>query len=557
MADELISDPVAGNRRLVLVARLGLLVACTSIAWTQAGVRGAGWVAGTLLLAAAIGSVPPHRLPTTRLSPPVMLAVAACLEAVVTCLLVLLLRGGGIDALPYLLAPALAAGVGAGPWAASTVALTSSVTLTGGWLLLPTGLSRTQLVTPAHQWVLMALLVGLLAAWVRREQRAAAVAPGNSAYESAYRLISQLRLVARQLSVGLDQVALAQALLQSLRGVMGYERAAVYVRSSGGRLVPLAFEGCESVDWPLDLGPGTLFGEVWSTQRPVQRAGGLSPSHDGHSLALPLRIGSRTFGVVGLEDRRGPFDGQRVEDAMAMAEEAALRIETAMLFAEVRSVAVVDERRRLAREIHDGIAQELASLGYVVDDLARRTDGELHQDLRDLRTELTRVITDLRLSIFDLRSEVQQVGGLGSALSEHVRQVGASSGLTVHLILDEGPEPLTVATEAELLRIAQEAVTNARRHAGAHNLWVTCVVESPRARLRIEDDGVGLRQGRPDSFGLEIMRERAQRIGGRLDIRDREEGGTVVEVSVGEPAASVSSLAGRSGGRRDHDRAAG
>ena len=92
-------------------------------------------------------------------------------------------------------------------------------------------------------------------------------------------------------------------------------------------------------------------------------------------------------------------------------------------------------------------------------------DPDVAQGLRDLRGELSRVVADLRLSIFDLRSDVSATNGLGSALSDYVRQVGAKSDLTVHLTLNEAPTRLSPEVEAELLRIAQEAITNARKHA--------------------------------------------------------------------------------------------
>ncbi len=106
-----------------------------------------------------------------------------------------------------------------------------------------------------------------------------------------------------------------------------------------------------------------------------------------------------------------------------LVDDAALRIDTALLFSEVRALATAEERRRLAREIHDGIAQEIASLGYLVDDLAAGTEDEhVATELRHLREELTRVVTELRLSIFDLRSDVQPATGLGAALSDYVRR---------------------------------------------------------------------------------------------------------------------------------------
>ena len=84
----------------------------------------------------------------------------------------------------------------------------------------------------------------------------------------------------------------------------------------------------------------------------------------------------------------------------------------------------------------------------------------------------------------------------------------------------------------ELLRIVQEAMANILKHAQAKNVWVMLRTAPPKATIRVSDDGVGLRPGRRDSFGLQIMRERAQRIGGVVEVRTRPGGGTVVEVSV-------------------------
>ena len=108
------------------------------------------------------------------------------------------------------------------------------------------------------------------------------------------------------------------------------------------------------------------------------------------------------------------------------------------------------------------------------------------------------MITELRLSLFELRSEVDRHGGLAAAIAEYARTVGASGGLRVHLSLDESTARLPAATEAELLRIAQEAITNARKHAGAPNLWVTCEVDPPYAQIEVSDDGHGIGDQRPD-----------------------------------------------------------
>jgi signal transduction histidine kinase len=266
----------------------------------------------------------------------------------------------------------------------------------------------------------------------------------------------------------------------------------------------------------------------------MQQTGTFSDPQHGHSAVLALRLGDRRVGLIGVERDGGPWSARHLARAQQLADDAALRIDTGQLFSEVRALATVEERRRLAREIHDGIAQEVASLGYAVDDLsARTTDPETNADLASLRDELTRIVNELRLSIFDLRTDVQPASGLGAALTSYVRSVGTGSGITVHLVLDESAYRLPIEAETELLRVAQEAITNARKHARARNLWVTCRVDPPRAFLRVADDGTGLGSARPDSFGLEIMRERTARLGASFTVRNRVGGGTVVEVTVG------------------------
>jgi signal transduction histidine kinase len=204
-----------------------------------------------------------------------------------------------------------------------------------------------------------------------------------------------------------------------------------------------------------------------------------------------------------------------------------------LLFDELREVATVEERRRLAREIHDGIAQDLAAFGYELDALAYKARNSMDSD--QLADELTRVrgvlgglVVDLRQSIFELRSDVGESPSLGTAVADFARVIGTSSGLSIHLAVDEGPTRLPADTEAELLRIAQEAINNTRKHANAENLWIRCVVAPPHAELSIEDDGVGAVVPRHDSFGLKIMRERAERLGATLEVAPRQPNGTVV-----------------------------
>ncbi len=512
------------NSRLVLLRALLLLVpALVVLSSDRSGPEVTSLVA--MIVAAMLGSVPLAQASLARAQP----AVEAALAGVIVSSNVPLDRA----LLPYLLAAPLVAGLRFGVISAmATASAAIAASLIMNLLRYSDGLNAY--VADATGWWLSMVAVALLAGWVRRARvTARPLALNDGPYVAAYRLLSQLRTVSRQLSGSLDHVSVGDTLLDRLRDVLPFDRAALLVCSHGSTLTPLSQVGGRAV-WPHELGADSLIAEVWSSEQPRTGDIALTNLPASASAVLPLRIGLRTFGLVGLERETGTFDADRLKEAMSLVDESALRIETAMLFDEVRTLATTDERNRLAREIHDGIAQELASLGYAIDELAddaRHLPGLL-EGLRGLRTQLSGLITELRLSIFDLRSDTQSSASLGTSLSEYVRQVGARSSLTVHLMLDETPARLRVETETELLRIAQEAITNARKHAQAQNLWVSCTVAPPRAQVVVEDDGLGLGRARDDSFGLHMMRERARRIGGRLSVEPRLDGGTKVLVEV-------------------------
>jgi signal transduction histidine kinase len=315
-------------------------------------------------------------------------------------------------------------------------------------------------------------------------------------------------------------------------------------------LAPLGYHGYDAKQALLPNGP--LIDRCWSEMRP---ATGPQPSGRADTrwrTVLPLRSGTRMIGIIVADAPEAP-EPATLEQLLRELDEQALRLDTALVFDEVRSLATLEERQRVAREIHDGVAQEVASLGYALDELVATVDDDGQRGrLREVRAEVSRVVSELRLSIFDLRSEISPTAGLGSALSDYVRTVGSRSGLTVHLTLDESPTRLRTEIETELLRIAQEAVTNARKHSEADNLWVDCRIRPPFARITVQDDGTGPDGGltgpRADSYGLKIMRERAERINATLDIGSAAAytggKGTRVTVTVGHDGPATPAIGG-------------
>jgi signal transduction histidine kinase len=395
-------------------------------------------------------------------------------------------------------------------------------------------------VLSCTEWLAIA---GLSAGFVHAMQRLVATGvPEPQPYAEATRLLTQLRTVARQLpGATLDPGGIAEHLIEEVRAVAPADRAAVLSGSGGGRLVILAQHGAERIDWETTLDADSAIADAWASQQSqvTARSQARTSGHgDVSTLVVPLVAGVRTIGLITLEaDRPGAYPGYLVDKIDSLTAPAALRLEAALLFDEVRSLATNEERQRLAREIHDGVAQELVMVGYGIDNALAtlpQSAAESHDELRAVRSEVTRVITELRLSLFELRSEVDRQGGLTAAIAEYARTVGSSAGLRVHLSIDESTARLPAAIEAELLRIAQEAITNARKHAGAQNLWVTCEVDPPFARIAVSDDGAGIGPQRPEGrYGLAIMAERAERIRGQLEITPRDTGGTSVAVVLG------------------------
>ena len=237
---------------------------------------------------------------------------------------------------------------------------------------------------------------------------------GEPAYADAHRLLSELHVVARQLSLGLDPQTLAAALLDDVTTIVPQARATVLIRSGGGRFVPLV--GTEPPE-----AAASAMQDAWVGADPVRRY-----TAGVHVAALPVRMGERVVALVVLTSDQALGD-TTIARCRAVIGQAGARMASAMLFDDVRRLATVDERMRVAREIHDGIAQDLASVGYLLDDIHRDVDDGVGVRVVEVREQLRTMVSDLRLSIFDLRTGVDDTVGPGHG----ARRVRATGRLAV------------------------------------------------------------------------------------------------------------------------------
>ncbi|MBI4011448.1 MAG: sensor histidine kinase [Candidatus Rokubacteria bacterium] len=216
--------------------------------------------------------------------------------------------------------------------------------------------------------------------------------------------------------------------------------------------------------------------------------------------------------------------------------------------AEVKeAMAVVKERQRIARELHDSLAQSLGYLHLRLADAERQIagdgTGQLRAELADLKQVARAAYDEARQAIFGLRSMVSRSLGLVPTLTEYLHDWSRQTGVAVDLKAEEAMT-LPPVVEVQLIGIIQEAMANVRKHADARHVLVSVAREGGVTRVSIHDDGRGFdpaalaREESPGSFGIETMRERAETVGGALIVNSRpgEGTGVTVELPVSGPA---------------------
>ncbi len=246
-------------------------------------------------------------------------------------------------------------------------------------------------------------------------------------------------------------------------------------------------------------------------------------------LAAPLKRGEDVLGAlcVGRKEAR-PFQLEDRELLDGLAAQAAIAIENARLYEEVRSLATLQERERIAREMHDGLAQ---AVGYLhlrlktLEDRQERGDKPPSSaELAEMRTVARKAYEDVRQSIFGLRTVVSKRLGLIPVLTEYLHEFSQKAGIPVELESEnEHATRFSPEGEIQLIRVIQEALTNVWKHANARRAWVRFAQEAEMGRVTIADDGAGftveaLPGGDRHQFGLQTMRERIEGLGGTLEI---------------------------------------
>ncbi len=264
-------------------------------------------------------------------------------------------------------------------------------------------------------------------------------------------------------------------------------------------------------------------------------------------LAVPLRLRGQTVGMLALQHQQpGHFSHQRIDLALAFANQAAIAIENARLYEQAQSLAALEERQKLARELHDSVSQALYGIALgtrTARTLVSRAEGQplqqaLNEPLDYILSLAEAGLAEMRALIFELRPESLESEGLVAALEKQTAALRARHHLIVQTDFDLEPDVSLPIKEA-FYRVSQEALHNIVKHAGASEVGVRLVGENGRLTLTIHDNGRGFdASGQfPGHLGLKSMRERVERIGGSYLLESAAEQGTTIIVTVPIPAA--------------------
>jgi signal transduction histidine kinase len=317
-----------------------------------------------------------------------------------------------------------------------------------------------------------------------------------------------------------------------------------------------AIERGERVDAPGKLPPGGFRDQIIRTKQPVLINRNVAdeavrleqPIIPGTGtprswLGVPMLLGDQVTGILSVQnlDEENAFGESEMRLLQTFASAMSIALENARLYEQARQLAILDERQRLARELHDSVTQSL----YGISLYAQAATGNIHakqieqatQYLEDIQNTAQESLADMRLLIYELRPPVLEKEGLVSALQQRLNSVEDRARIKSSIQTNlSGRLPAQV--EECLYQIAREALNNVIKHARARTVAIHIRQEAGSVSMEIADDGVGfdpVTSRSQGSLGLANMQERAQSQGWALDIASSLGNGTRIKVETGEP----------------------
>jgi signal transduction histidine kinase len=396
------------------------------------------------------------------------------------------------------------------------------------------------------RWSTVLVLIGVVAGYARRisgeaNRQHTLALDRLSRLADANALLSNLHRVAQTLPASLDLNEVLDSTLARLRGLVKTDAAVILTREDIDGTWTVARKQSMAVTGSLTTDELPTPAQAALTSRRVLRQGdlaGIGPGFNPGSqsgIYAPLVARGSLVGLLVVESRNlDEFTERDREVVKGFIEPVSLAIDNARWFARIKTVSADEERTRIARDLHDSIGQSLAYLGFELDRIVKREDeGEpISDQLDDLRRDLRGVVSEVRDTLYDLRTDVGVDKDFAETMEEFASRVSERTGMeiAIHVSADAGNR-LPILQEREMWRIAQEALINCERHADARRVDIAWHCSKVGAQLEVTDNGRGFAPavaGRVDSYGIRGMRERASSVGATFEITSAPGEGTRV-----------------------------
>jgi signal transduction histidine kinase len=364
--------------------------------------------------------------------------------------------------------------------------------------------------------------------------------------------------VALQLTHRADLAAMLDVITGHARELLGAERAVVCLSGRGQDVRPGVSRDVSSLSLEAGCDVAEAITSANHAHNPICPL--VSGEHGGSWAVRPLRGPDGVLGELCVTRRGHPLASSEQHLLGALADMAAIAVRTARLHEAEEQWTIHAERDRIARELHDSLAQVLGVIHLQLRALELRAKDEASHtmagELSQLAETADEAYQDVREAILGLRETIREDGGLEGSLREYLRKYSRQTGIATSLTCDgDTRRALSPRAEVQLLRVVQEALTNTRKHSHAKHASVEIECNGPSTRLVIEDNGVGFDPARvaasmEGGFGLASMRERVEGIGGTLTVHTAPDEGTRILVQLeaedarGTPTPQAQDLAG-------------
>jgi signal transduction histidine kinase len=362
------------------------------------------------------------------------------------------------------------------------------------------------------------------------------------------RRLEAVRAVTGAILAGTAPAALLVLVVRQARGLVGADLATVAVPAGEGELAVEAADGLGADELLGTVFPveGSVSGEVIRTGKAVVLADASADPRIaqpavragvGPALVVPLAARGHTSGTLLVANGVGgpPLREAAMQLVEGFAEQAAVALEYARLQGELHRLVVLEDRERIARELHDGAIQALFAVGMGLQGSAMLAgDADLRRRIENAVEELDRVIRDLRNYIFGLRPGILADRQLDLALQRLVEELQQRRGVVAVAEIDPAVAAELTGRAADVVQLAREALSNVSRHADAVTCRVSLYRSERGAVLEVDDDGRGFDPTRTSGGGqgLRNLRERAAALGGRAEITSAPGEGTRVRVTI-------------------------